>query len=283
MMKYEVDYLLVTGERIQDLYIKLMFVCKRETTPEWGFDEKQIGYHNIIYIYEGKGYFGCNGGGRYVKKGDLVFMPRGCDRWLKTDPQNLLKLYTANFRAVLPQEKDGEWSAEQAEFLFEFVKTVEDEAARARFEVLFERLCILYTAGKDVQKIKQRAALAEILELSELCRKNQNVSYSNRNIVNESAKFMAMNYAKKLTLGDLAKEVGLSTSYYSAIFRASTGKSPIEYLIQLRIFKAKQLLKDGFSVTRTAEAVGFSDIYYFSNMFKKTEGISPTEYVKRGI
>lgn len=269
----------VRGEEIYDLHLKVIYVYKRETTPEWKFNDKNIKFHNLIYVYGGSGSFGCNGEVRTVKSGDLVFLPYGCDRWMKTDSNNLLRLYTVNFKAALPKEENGKWTIEAADFLFEFVRTIEDEAARKRFEVLFERLCLLYMTGQAVRKIKQRAALAEILELAELCRKNQSVSYNSRNIVNKSVEFMTEHYYEKQTLERLAKEAGLSASHYSAVFKKVTGKSPIEYLIHLRIFRAKQLLADGFSVTATAEAVGFSDIYYFSNMFKKIEGVSPTKYI----
>lgn len=272
----------VKGDTILDLYIDIDYAFKRETTPGWGYNNKNLQFNNLVYVYGGRGHFGCNGEVKTVSAGDLVFMPRGCDRWMKTDSNSLLRLYTVNFKAALPNvNNDGGWEISTAELPFEFVRRIEDEAARKRFEVLFERLCLLYMAGKRVQKIKQRAALAEVLELAELCRINCDIGYSGRNTVNDSVKYMAENYKNKLTLSILAENAELSVSHYSAIFRAVTGRSPIDYLIQLRIFKAKQLLNDGFSVTRTAEESGFADIYYFSNMFKKSEGISPTEYIKR--
>lgn len=74
----------------------------------------------------------------------------------------------------------------------------------------------------------------------------------------------------------------MSSSHFSAVFRDLIGKSPIDYLLNVRITKAKQLLCDGISVTKVSELTGFSDIYYFSNVFKKTEGESPAEFKRRG-
>ncbi len=70
-------------------------------------------------------------------------------------------------------------------------------------------------------------------------------------------------------------------SVLTSIFREVTGKSPIDYLVGIRIRKAKELLTEGFNVTETAERSGFNDIYYFSKCFKKHEGISPTTYKNR--
>ena len=54
----------------------------------------------------------------------------------------------------------------------------------------------------------------------------------------------------------------------------------MEYLIRLRITRAKRLLEDGRSVSDAAQESGFSDIYYFSNVFKKCEGQSPRQYAR---
>ncbi|WP_421757430.1 helix-turn-helix transcriptional regulator [Clostridium beijerinckii] len=57
-----------------------------------------------------------------------------------------------------------------------------------------------------------------------------------------------------------------------------TGKSPISYLIDIRIRKSKDLLKDGHTVSDVSYLVGFNDIFYFSKCFKKYVGVSPSQY-----
>lgn len=266
------------GTAIYDLYVKPVFVHNRTTTPEWGFDNRSLLYHNLVYIYEGTGRFACNGVKKEVGAGDLVYFPKGCWQYMRTDARRLLKLYTVNFQAVLPMEEGADWRMEPVSFPFAFVKSLEDEAVQKRFEVLFERLSYLFMAGEGLQKVKQRETLSEILGLADLCQRNQNISYSSRDKANRAVHFMAVHYAEKLTLEALAGTAGLSPSHFSAVFRAVTGKSPIDYLIHLRVFKAKQLLSDGMRVTDVAEAVGFSDIYYFSNVFRRLEGVSPSRF-----
>lgn len=266
------------GAAIYDLYVKPVFVHNRTTTPEWGFDNRSLKYHNLVYIYEGTGRFACSGVKKEVRAGDLVYFPKGAWQYMRTDRQRLLKLYTVNFQAVFPVEDGGDWRMEPAEFSFAFVKSMEDEAIQKRFEVLFERLSHLFLAGEGLQSVKQRETLAEILGLADLCQRSQNISYSSRDKANQAVHFMAVHYAEKLTLASLAGKAGLSPSHFSAVFRTVTGKSPIDYLIHLRIFKAKQLLSDGMRVTDVAEAVGFSDIYYFSSVFRRLEGVSPSRF-----
>jgi YesN/AraC family two-component response regulator len=92
---------------------------------------------------------------------------------------------------------------------------------------------------------------------------------------------MVENYARSLTLSELSNYSGVSVSYLGYIFKSVTGRSPIDYLIEIRINMAKNLLKDGVSVTETSSLVGFNDIYYFSKVFKAREGISPSKYIDK--
>ena len=63
---------------------------------------------------------------------------------------------------------------------------------------------------------------------------------------------------------------------FNHVFKDITGYSPNQYLIKIRIDRAKQLLSDeNLSVKETAEIVGYTDINYFSRLFKKSTGVSP--------
>ncbi len=80
----------------------------------------------------------------------------------------------------------------------------------------------------------------------------------------------------------LAALCGKSTVYFRKTFTAVYGVPPMQYLSDLRIRKAKQLLSSDYSsIAQIAQSVGYGSIYHFSKMFKNTVGISPTEYAKR--
>jgi AraC family transcriptional regulator of arabinose operon len=85
--------------------------------------------------------------------------------------------------------------------------------------------------------------------------------------------------ARAWTLPELAKLAGLSTSRFRTVFRQVTGTSTVRYLNWLRINRARALLMEGdYTVTEAAEAVGFSDVYYFSRLFRKMTGTNPSTY-----
>jgi AraC-like DNA-binding protein len=89
---------------------------------------------------------------------------------------------------------------------------------------------------------------------------------------------------KVITLNELAAFVHLSVTHFSAIFRKHTGYSPIEYFNHLKIQKACQYLSfTQMPVKEIAHTIGIDDQYYFSRMFNRLMGVSPSEYRKRNI
>lgn len=270
----------VNEMEIDDLYVIPSYVHNRRATAQWQLSDRTLPSHNLVYLYGGKGIFAWDGEVRSVKAGDLVYFPEGCHRSMQTDPMDPLMFYTVNFQAAQPLYlyTDESWSIRPVSFPFPLIKSIDDTALHQRFMTLFERLHQNFLTGKNRQKAKLRETLLEILSLAAFACDDSRVSYSSRRKAQQAAQYMAAHYPEKLTLSSLAAAVGLSTSHFSAIFRAATGHSPIDYLISLRIFQAKQLLRDGYSVTKVAEAVGFSDIYYFSNTFKRLEGVAPGHY-----
>ncbi|HKK62961.1 MAG TPA: AraC family transcriptional regulator, partial [Bacteroidales bacterium] len=94
--------------------------------------------------------------------------------------------------------------------------------------------------------------------------------------------YMRENMHEKLSLNQLAEETGFSASHFSLLFRKKTGRSPMDYLIYLRIQKACQYLDNtSLRIQEIALKVGYEDQYYFSRLFKKLMGIPPSEYRKK--
>ncbi|WP_168120098.1 response regulator [Paenibacillus sp. HB172176] len=89
-----------------------------------------------------------------------------------------------------------------------------------------------------------------------------------------------------LTVYKIAHELGLSPNYISVIFRQYTGENISAYITRLRMEKALELLTDiGYPIREVAQSAGFHDPHYFSKVFKKSEGLTPSQYrnlVQRG-
>ena len=94
--------------------------------------------------------------------------------------------------------------------------------------------------------------------------------------------YIHMHYAEDVSLSALSRHFSLSQSYIARLFREELGCRPSNYVNKVRISAAKELLAStDFSMAEIAEKIGFSDAYYFSNTFKKAEGVSPLQFRKR--
>lgn len=101
------------------------------------------------------------------------------------------------------------------------------------------------------------------------------------NLLKPAADYIAENYYKSISNDFLAELCSISTVYFRKTFEKAYGISPIKYLHNIRINKAKSiLLSDYESISQVAESVGYNSIYNFSKMFKQYTGKGPTEYKK---
>lgn len=94
-----------------------------------------------------------------------------------------------------------------------------------------------------------------------------------------AVRYINRNYSKKITLAEIGKQVNLNENYLSRVFREQTGKSVVNYLNEVRMkHAARLLLENGGYMKEVAVAVGIEDSFYFTRLFKKYYGVSPTEY-----
>ncbi len=86
-------------------------------------------------------------------------------------------------------------------------------------------------------------------------------------------------FAKALTIDDMCEHIKLSPAQTTRIFESAFGQSPYKYLLNLKIAAAQELLVGSVkSVKEIAFCLGFSDEYYFSNIFKRKTGAAPSHY-----
>ena len=102
----------------------------------------------------------------------------------------------------------------------------------------------------------------------------------NKVIVNAKL-FIQENFSNEITLEEVSKYVCVSPHYFSRLFKEETSENFIEYLTKVRIDKAKGFMKtSNLSIKEICFKVGFADPNYFSHIFKKTEKLTPSQYIK---
>lgn len=120
--------------------------------------------------------------------------------------------------------------------------------------------------------------LEDAIRRTALLIQNENCS-KNCAAVEKIVAYLKANYASNIGLDDLAQLVYLNPKYVCRLIKKETGQNFLDILTEIRIEKAKELMRDvGYKTYEIARLVGINDSRYFSQMFKKIAGMTPTEY-----
>ncbi|MCK8488749.1 AraC family transcriptional regulator [Paenibacillus sp. MBLB2552] len=100
--------------------------------------------------------------------------------------------------------------------------------------------------------------------------------------VEQAIRWFQLQYSQQIGIEELSRNLGYHRAHLFNAFKARTGLSPKQYLTKIRIDKAKELLAGPLTIDQIASSVGFNDALYFSRQFKKSTGMSPSEYRSGG-
>ena len=126
---------------------------------------------------------------------------------------------------------------------------------------------------------KLRAAAALVLLLTTLVRLSEDTAHVRR--LAYTFAYMQEHFTEDIPMEALAEKEKLGVSQFHVVFRALTGMTPTQYITKLRMSLAARLLRDAtLSVGEVAEACGYGDMFYFSRVFRREMGVSPSAYHK---
>lgn len=136
----------------------------------------------------------------------------------------------------------------------------------------------LYKLVEECENVKELNSLLEEVAVKVTAKIN---SYNNRSMkltLQKAVDYLGMHYNEQITLNKVAENVFVSTYYLSRMFKKELGQNFVDYLNELRMEKAKELLREGkYKTYQVAEMVGIPDAQYFSKLFKKYTGLTPKE------
>lgn len=166
---------------------------------------------------------------------------------------------------------------------------VADAAVRNKFELAMNQAIFASEHRKEHYKLTCSYCFMQILidfaacfSAQVLAGANLNFSKSQQRVLEALTDYLHFHYNKKLTSVDLENEFKMNFDYLNRMFKKKTGTPIFAYLNTLRINKAIELLASGQTtkIYEIARAVGYSDEYYFSKVFKKQTGMSPKNFLK---
>ena len=138
---------------------------------------------------------------------------------------------------------------------------------------------VLAESGKNMESAIAYAKkmISQAIEI-----RDQNSGNKNRSILRTAVDFIDSHYMdEEISLNTVANVANVSFNHFSALFSQNMGQTFIEYLTTLRMNKAKELLRcTGMRSSEIAGEIGYKDAHYFSYLFKKTQGMTPSDYRK---
>ena len=135
----------------------------------------------------------------------------------------------------------------------------------------------VYLAGQGKNR-KIKSILTDMSEKTERSEEKQEV-IKNRILAEQIRKYIETHYMEDICLQDVAEQFRYSDAYFCRFFKQNFDKNFIVYLSELRIEKAKELLADvTVNIKDIGQKVGYRDSSYFTKVFKRIVGVTPSEY-----
>lgn len=233
------------------------------------FDQKiktSRSVHGLCFCLSGEMVYYHDGREIHASRGNAVLIPKGATYTYSCTESGefpLINFYTTDDFA--PKQFSVFEINSPEEFLDEFNELKEISLLNPRSGHL-KSMRILYNILTRLHKV-------------ELAKESRTF-----HIIRPAVQYLENHYSDfGLTNSILAKEAMISEVYFRKLFKENFGTSPKQYIHELRILKAKNLLSSNVysSIASIAEETGFSNIYQFSAAFKKATGYTPTEYMRR--
>ncbi|ARF18025.1 hypothetical protein SporoP17a_12515 [Sporosarcina ureae] len=123
-------------------------------------------------------------------------------------------------------------------------------------------------------------SLTKAVEITDM----QDIEFASTEVIEQLTTYIKGHLEEKLTLKELSRQVHLHPQYLSRLFKQEMNRPITEYITSARLEKSKELLlSTQYTITEIGQLCGFSDSNYFTRVFKKQEGMPPTQYRKNEL
>lgn len=229
--------------------------------------------YELTYVDRGLLHCVVDGNGYPLKQGQLMLF--GPNQWhmQHTDPDTTVRFLTISFDLESDQptelnDRVFDLSSEEAALLKNILREAALNDGYSGDFIRCNLKLLLLSVLRDSHGRKKRLKTPLALH-------NENI------IISRTLQYIADHVYDKLSVELVAKEVGVSTSHLTALFRRQMSISPGEYIRRVKLEESKSLIREGkHNLSQIAALLNYSTIHHFSRQFKDNFGISPSEYAK---
>lgn len=263
------------------------FICETDysvTLNEMIHADRTVPFHVAIYLLRGSMEIIEDGIRYQILPNQLFFLKSGVHHW----GEKPFELGSAWYYAHFYCEEPGTLMKELPQGIYydrkvclergeneKYIKIpkLTDDAGTNRIERTFEKMIEAHVHGDIPQ------ASVRMWQIFLECIQSARNDLTGNTYVRQIQEYIRIHYIEDFTAGDIEQVCGLSYKYAGTLFKEVTGHTIREYQRMLRLDRAQQLLKEtDRSVTEIAQMTGFMDVFYFSKVFHRELGCSPSEY-----
>lgn len=237
----------------------------------------QIRDHYVVhFIFSGKGAFSCMGREYDLNRGDSFFIFPGELTGYVSDAADPWEYGWIGFKGDRASELLSKIGISQ----HTPIVTANRQARTARLVRMIERTLQLGEPNCDLSSSGyMRLLLAEYARDRSVDNKRQTKALTKiEQQIEQAIRWMTLQYSQDISIVGMSRSLGYHHTHLSKMFKQHTGISPHNYLMKIRMERAKILMYEDLTIEQIASSVGFTDPFYFSKTFKKWYGRSPSDY-----
>ena len=234
------------------------------------------GDYQLIYISSGRAHFYFDGEEKIIPKGNMVlFRPKETQMYY---------LYADD----KPETYWVHFSGSDVDILLDYYQMPRDENVfftgtspdyQWLFRQMIQELQLQRANYEDFLNINLRHIF---LLINRYLKEGNDVGTEMLDEVERATHYFNEHYNEPIVIEDYAKERAMTVNWFTQNFKKVTKVTPMQYILSLRITNAMNLIDNtDYNMTQIADAVGYNNSMYFSRIFKKHTGMTPTEYKNR--
>lgn len=239
--------------------------------------QQAIDQYVLIYCVNGSGWYRIGDMEYQVGKNQFFILPAGQPHSYGSSEDDEWTIYWLHFRG-----ENASFFANGAhnpqEINLAFNSRISDR------HNIFEEIFSTLEQGYDIENLRYASSLlyhylASMRYLNQYRKANKTKQEHIPNVVDAAIHYMRENIENRITMDEVLRYVGYSSTQFTSLFKRQTGYSPLNYFNRLKIeFACKILRETDMQINQICHKVGIEDSLYFSRLFSKTMGMSPTLY-----
>lgn len=242
--------------------------------PNWRMPPVLVEYNILILVISGKLVYSINHSKFLAEKGDLIFIPKGTFRAAENDGplphQKYSVLFNHSFSPGIVPLFDHHCFTMKKIGNFKYLASRFSELHRVQLE------------KKAMYPLISTGILQELTGIASRESESAGISPAKWILAEKMQNYIRDNYRKQLGVNELADLIQRSPNYTISLFKEVTGQTPVQYMQQLRIAEAQNLLLNtDFTISEIAGHLGFYDTSYFYRTFRKVTSMSPSDFSAR--